>query len=205
MKALAIRANILDDKFGEQVVREALDGLTTNTIDIVVNNAAILELEDNVPFVEATSSNFDRLFHGNVRAPLWLIRSILDYLPEKDGRIINISSISGKTPSADPFLVYGATKAALESLTRSLAMELAAKKKCTINYVTPGFVYTESVAGRVSQEVLDAVKQAPTAEKRYGSPEDIAEIVAFLAAPESRWINGNCIPANGGANIAAEG
>ncbi|KIW77155.1 hypothetical protein Z517_09601 [Fonsecaea pedrosoi CBS 271.37] len=203
-EALAIQGELKDPNFAQSVLDSVLRGFNTRTIDVLVNNAALTGLNDNLPVKDVTIENFDDVFHGNVRAQMFLMRAVLEHLPEKGGRIINVSSIAAKKASLEPYVVYGASKAALESLTRSFAMEFASKYGCTINAVTPGFTVHEDILKRIPKETLEQANQQQNVEKRFGNPDDVAEVVAFLASEESRWINGNCVPANGGANIAAE-
>lgn len=85
-----------------------------------------------------TDKNFDDLFHANVRAPILTTRAVLPYMPVKGGRIINMSSVMVKQATDEPGIIYGASKAALNSITRSMASELAAKKGLTTNSISVG-------------------------------------------------------------------
>ena len=97
-------------------------------------------------------------------------------------------------------MAYGMSKAALDSITRSLAVKYAAEKMITIKSVSPGPTETDLLSQTLKgdEKLAALVAQGSTAEKRFGKPEDVAGIVGFLASDEARWINGNHVPASGG-------
>ena len=195
----AIQADLLSPTFGEDVVKATLSNLKTSHIDIIVNNAAISDMRYQEPFEQMTYEGFERMMRGNGWGPIQLIRAALPYV-RPGGRIINISSSSSKRPNLDPTMAYGMSKAALDSITRSLAVKYAAEKKITINSVSPGPTDTDLLAQTLKgdEKLAGLVAQGSTAEKRYGKPEDVAGIVSFLASDDARWINGNHVPASGG-------
>lgn len=195
----AIQADLLSPTFGEDIVKATLAKLKTSHIDIIVNNAAISDMRYQEPFEEMTYEGFERMMRGNGWGSIQLIRAALPYI-RPGGRIINISSTSSKRPNLDPTMAYGMSKAALDSVTRSLAVKYAAEKKITINSVSPGPTETDLLAQTIKgdEKLAALVAQGSTAEKRYGTPEDVAGIVGFLASDDARWINGNQVPANGG-------
>ena len=141
-----------------------------------------------------------------VWGPLLLIRAALPHLASA-GRIINISSAASRNANPDAIMFYGAAKAALESMTRSLAVKYAPLKKVTINSALVGPTETEAAAALYAQNpaMKEMFSQAPTAEKRIGSTRDVANIVSFLAGEESRWINGCSVPADGGSQLVRQG
>jgi 3-oxoacyl-[acyl-carrier protein] reductase len=148
------------------------------------------------------------MFVANVRAPVFLFCAVWDHLPPRGGRILNISSLAGKRDCVDPMITYGATKAALESYTRSMGRQFARQKLVTINSVSVGPTNTdtmEDAMGRLPAAYVETMKEYATAEKRFAEPYDIAAIVSFLASDDARWINGSCIPANGGAINMVQG
>lgn len=196
---IAIKADILSPTFGEDVVKTTLSGLATSDLDIIVNNAAISDMRYQERFEEMTYQGFERMMRGNGWGSIQLIRTALPHI-RPGGRIINISSTASKRPNLDPTMAYGMSKAALDSITRSLAIKYAAEKKITINSVSPGPTETDLLAQTLKgdEKLAALVAQGSTAEKRSGMPEDVAGIVGFLASDEARWINGNCVPASGG-------
>ena len=207
-KSTIIQANTLSDDYGQVVINGALHGLDSDHLDIVVNNAAIVDMAYNQPFMDMSFDAAHKLFQGNTLAPLSVIRSAFPYLPASGGRIINISSVASKEANRDPIMAYGASKAALDSFTRSLAAVFAAEKHCTINSVSVGGTETEAALKAIKmmpKEMVEAIKGKQTAEHRLGVPEDIAMIVGFLASEESRWVNGANVPANGGSMLLLQG
>lgn len=134
------------------------------------------------------------MFVANVRAPVFLFRAVWNYLPSSGDRIINISSIAGKRDTVDPMITYGATKAALDSYTRSMGRQFARQKTLTIDSVSVGPTNTDAqnnARGKLPEAYIDAMKEYATAEKRPGKPEDIAAIGFFLASDDAKWINGS--------------
>jgi len=203
--ACAIQADVLDEHVGPKIVREALEGLQTPHINILVNSAARSGAATNFPFAAETLSTFTAMMQANVYTPLSTIRAVLPVMP-RQGRIINISSTAGKDACTDPIITYATSKAALESLTRCLGKQFGAEKGITINSVSVGPTETDSLdPDLLPGDLLDRLKAMATAEKRFGTVDDVAQIVVFLASESARWINGNSIPANGGGVLAAEG
>ncbi|KIW62458.1 hypothetical protein PV04_10631 [Phialophora macrospora] len=163
-------------------------------IDIIINNAAIGE---DYRLGEIDFERYDQAFITNVRFPLFLVKESMPYLRE-GGRIVNISSFLARTPWADTHL-YSATKSALESLTRSMAVELGHKHKVTVNAINPGPVRTDLWLSDPALEVnLAGLIKATPAAPRVPEVEDIAPIVAMLCEEKWRWITGNVTCANGG-------
>lgn len=200
-RTLAVKADLLDPQIGPNLIAKVLEVLEADRIDIVVNNAAITDPQLLEPFPNTTINTFTRMMQGNVYAPLSVMNAVMPHLPAKGGRIINISSAAGQEASTDPYMTYGASKAALDIMTRSIAVASASETGATFNTVCVGPTVTEGSKaalqemGPIVEE--DSISRA-TAEKRMGEPEDIAFIVGFLATEEGRWINGACIPAHGG-------
>ena len=165
-------------------------------IDILVNNAGItrdkmlhkMELED---WQSVMSVNLDSCFN--------MCRAIIPNMREQGwGRVINISSINGQKGQMGQ-TNYAAAKAGMIGFTKSLALENAIKK-ITINAICPGYIETE-MTGTMDAGVLDhIVKQIPRG--RMGNPNEIAEIVSFLASEKSSFITGSTITANGGQYMA---
>jgi 3-oxoacyl-[acyl-carrier protein] reductase len=163
-------------------------------LDIVVNNAGIatmLELEQTTP--EA----FDQLFAVNTRAPFFITQAAAERMSE-GGRIIAISS--GVTRQAFPNLVaYAMSKASIDVMGLTLAKALAARG-ITVNTVAPGLVDTDMNADwlRASAEA-QAEGAAMSAFNRVGEPADIADVVAFVASDDARWVTGQYLDATGGS------
>jgi NAD(P)-dependent dehydrogenase (short-subunit alcohol dehydrogenase family) len=164
------------------------------SVDILVNNAATAA---RLPTVDLDAQLIDTMYAVNVRAPLLLISTLLPSMIERgSGSIINLSSVSGVvgTPRR---AAYAATKGAIDAATRSLAMELG-PHGIRVNSIAPGVVDTalweknKAIPGVV--EAIDA--QTPL--RRWSQPDDIADVVVFLASDAARFITGETISADGG-------
>ena len=177
-----------------------LSGLKTDTISILVNNAAQTDFRSVKPIAAVDLDIFQEVFKGNLFSVINCTLAALSHLPVSGGRIINISSADGQEGAADPTMIYGASKAALNHVTRSLAKRYSNEKRCTINSVSVGPTETDSIRAVFSvlpEEVMEMIKGFAI-ERRLATVDDIAQVVAFLASEESRWINGNLVPASGG-------
>lgn len=134
----------------------------------------------------------------NLLLPMLLSQSTLPSIAP-GGSVINISSRAARSHFGGPTTLYCASKAALEHFTRNLAAEVAAEKKITVNAVMPGGTETDGVKD-APKELVERVVRDATAEKRLGRPEEIADVVCFLAGGGgARWINGDTIAVCGGA------
>jgi 3-oxoacyl-[acyl-carrier protein] reductase len=165
-------------------------------VDILVNNAGISSSAD---LSGTTEANFDRIFAVNVKAPFFLIQQGLRRLRD-NGRIINISSGSTRIASP-PMVTYSMTKGALNTLSFTLAKQLG-ERGITVNAVAPGIVDVDSNAAWLRENPQQlAFWGSFSAFNRVGQPADIADIVAFLASEDGRWITGQYIDATGGAHL----
>lgn len=159
-------------------------------LDILVNNAGVM---GGVAPEETTPEQFDRVFAVNAKAPFFIIQRALTIMPD-GGRIINISS--GLTRFANPGeLAYAASKAAVEMLALHLARHLGARN-ITVNSVAPGITRNDNPVFGMP-EVVEQMAGLSTF-NRVGEPADVADVVAFLASAEARWITGAFIDATGG-------
>jgi len=184
--AVAVRADHADLASIEVLFEHVAGGL-----DILVNNAAIVAA---APIRDITPELFDQAMTVNTKFPLLAIRRAGPLLRD-DGRIINISTLNTTTPEAG-IALYCASKAALEQITWVAARELG-PRGITVNTVSPGATDTDLLR---ASNPAEALKEAATATPlgRLGTPEDIADVVAFLAGPDARWITGQNIQATGG-------
>ena len=162
--------------------------------DILVNNAGIWARGVIEDVEEAV---FDRLIQVNVKAPFFIMQKAASRLRD-GGRIINVSSTAGRLGYPE-MVVYGATKGAVESMTRSLANHFG-PRGITVNSVTPGATDT-GMNLSLRDPVIGGAVAAATALKRIGRPEDIAGVIAFLASDDARWITGTRVDASGGLKI----
>lgn len=162
-------------------------------VDILVNNAGIYEFR---PLAEIDEEHFNRIFNLNVKGLLFATQAAGDSFDGHGGRVINVSSLASQLaiPTA---AVYSATKAAVDSLTRTLAAELG-PRQILVNSILPGPVETEGTRalGNFDDFLKAFLPRTPLG--RVGQPDDIADVAAFLASDEARWITGQVIPATGG-------
>ncbi|MFE0672980.1 SDR family oxidoreductase [Streptomyces sp. NPDC058867] len=163
-------------------------------LDILVNNAGI-----TVPrgIAEITEDDYDRVFALNARAPFFIVQRGLRRLRD-GGRIVNVSSAATRV-ALPPIVAYTMTKAALDHLTLSLARELGARG-ITVNSVAPGYTDTEINPTLAVPEIRRRY-EAASVFGRLGAPADIADIVAFVASDDARWVTGQWIDASGGVHL----
>ncbi|QXV63233.1 SDR family oxidoreductase [Amycolatopsis sp. TNS106] len=175
-------------------VDKALEGI--DSLDILVNNAAA---QPAGPIETDTPESFDRLMAVNVKAPYFLIQRA----PLNDGgRIVNVSSVA--TRMANPAQTsFAMTKGALETMSRTLAHQLG-PRGITVNVVAPGATRTAD-NGRIFTPELEAAIKTLTAHRRLGTAEDVADVVAFLASDDARWVTGQVIEASGGLFLGPPG
>ena len=146
---------------------------------------------------DVTPQDFDRVLQVNLKSPFFLIQHCLPFLRD-NGRIINISSM-GTWAAYPEMSVYAPAKAGLEALSLLLAAELGARG-ITVNAVLPGATSTD-LNQRARDPEISQVIAKTIALGRVGQPQDIADIVAFLASHEGRWITGQSIDATGGQRL----
>lgn len=160
-------------------------------VDIVVNNAGTV-VYGTIDAV--TEDDFDHVTSVNAKAPFFIVKHALTRIRD-GGRIINISS--GASRVASPLTIaYSMTKGAVNAFTRTLALELA-PRGVTVNAVEPGIVKTD-ITPWLDDEQMSAQAAGWSAFNRLGEPADIADVVAFLASPDSRWVTGQFLDASGG-------
>ena len=159
-------------------------------VDILVNNAGIAVFG---PTAELDVAAFDRMFATNVRAAFLLVAAIAPGMAARGhGSIVSVSSMSGGVGLVGG-AAYGATKASLEAMTRAWAAEYSARG-VRVNAIAPGPVYTPTPSG---PEFITALGET-TPMHRASRPEEIAEVIAFLASPRASYITGTTVAVDGG-------
>jgi len=187
-KAIAIKANLSQPEEIQPLIDAALEAF--GKLDILVNNAGVYKV-DSLETLSAAS--FDEHFNLNVRGLLLTTQAAARVLPE-GGVIVNISSGLAKSPY--PMVhVYCATKGAVDTLTRSLAMALGPRNIRVVG-IAPGFVTTEGNAA--SSAGMEDFFIAKTPLGRVGKPLDIASAVAFAVSDDAHWVTGSTIDVAGG-------
>lgn len=187
--ALAAKGDIADPTVMKALFDRASEAF--GGVDVLVNNAGIMGLS---PIAKADDAFFERQTAINLGGVFRGMREGAQRLRDA-GRIINFSSsVVGLYQPG--YGVYAASKAAIEALTHVLAKELGSRG-ITVNAVAPGPVGTDLFRdGKSGEQVAAIERMNPFG--RLGTPEDIANVVAFLAGPDSAWVNGQVIRANGG-------
>lgn len=164
-------------------------------LDILVNNAGT---SGSGPLEKATSDIFDSMMAVNAKAPFFLVQQALPRLRE-GGRIINISSLASRRAFPES-LAYAMSKGALDTMTLGLAKELA-PRGITVNAIGPGFIETDMNARRRTTPEARAALAARSAFARIGAPAEVADVVAFLASEDSRWMTGQYVEVSGGTDM----
>jgi NAD(P)-dependent dehydrogenase (short-subunit alcohol dehydrogenase family) len=199
-RANAIRAD-LGTPEGPTLLAKEVRSIVGERLDVLVSNAGISKVGT---IKDHTAEDFDNLFATNVRSPFFLVQQLLPVLGE-GSNIIVISSLGARAVVGKPgldnpsILAYAATKGALETLVKNWAAILG-PQGIRVNAVAPGVIdtdmstFTKTEGGREATLGMQALK-------RIGKPEDVADVVAFLASDKARWITGASIPVDGGSKL----
>ncbi|MDC0765584.1 SDR family oxidoreductase [Streptomyces sp. HD] len=179
----------------EEVAVEVASGGRVGSLDILVNNAGV---SGSGPIGEAVPEIFDRMIAVNAKAPFFLTQRALPRMRD-GGRIINISSLASRRAFPES-VAYAMSKGALDTMTLCLAKELGGRG-ITVNTVGPGFIETDMNARRRKTPEAAAALAERSLFNRIGRPSDVADVVAFLASDDSRWITGQYLDVSGGTDM----
>jgi len=186
---------------GASLLAKQVRSIAGNRLDVLVLNAGISK---SARIADYSLENFDILFSTNVRGPFFLVQQLVPILGE-GSNIVVVSSLGARMVVGKPglnnpsILAYASTKGALETLVRNWAAILG-PSGIRVNAVAPGVIdtelssFTKTEAGREAALEMQALK-------RLGKPEDIADVVAFVASDAARWITGASIPVDGGSKL----
>ena len=193
--AHAISADVTKESDIERVVRETIAAF--GAIDVVVNAAGILASGN----IENTKlQDWDYMMNVNVRAPFYLIQRAMPHLIERKGNVVNVSSVTGIRAFPN-VLAYCASKAALDQLTHCVALEVASKG-VRVNAVDPGVTITQlhRTGGMNEDAYAKFLEHSKTTHPlgRVGTPDEVADLIFFLASPRAGWITGISCPIDGG-------
>ena len=192
-KAEAVQCNISDYNACKEMVEAIIK--KSGRLDIIVNNAGITR--DNL-LMKMSEEDYDMVLDTNLKGTFNTIRHASRYLlKQRAGKIINVSSVSGVLGNAGQ-ANYSASKAGVIGLTKSAAKELASRG-INVNAVAPGYVETEMTGALPDKVKEQIVEQIPL--KRVAMPEDIANVVLFLASDASSYITGQVLSVDGGMAI----
>ena len=190
VEALGFEVDSSDFNSVEKLVKDTLNHF--GRIDILVNNAGITK---DTLLMRMSEEDFDKVIDVNLKGTFNFVKHITPImLKQREGRIINISSVVGIVGNAGQ-LNYASSKAGVIGLTKSLAKEVGSRG-LTVNAIAPGFIKTD-----MTEVLSDKVKEHINSQiplKRMGEPEDVANMVAFLASQQSSYITGQVINVDGG-------
>ncbi len=189
-KVLAVRMDVSKSSDCDEMLKKTLE--VFGRVDVLVNNAGITR--DNL-IMKLTDEDLDSVIDVNLKGTFYMMRAVSrQMLRQKMGHIINMSSVVGVMGNAGQ-VNYAAGKAAVIGMTKSLARELASRKIC-VNAIAPGMIATDMTAS-----LSDSVKEGILSKIPFhemGTAEDVANMVAFLASDDSRYITGQVFAVDGG-------
>lgn len=191
-KAIAVQGSVTKKADVERLFAET--NRAFGKIDVLVNNAGVYGFN---PLEKVTEEDYRRHFDTKVLGMLLVTQEALKYFNSDGGSIINIGSVvSSLTPPTS--VIYSASKAAVDAITRTLAKELG-PRKIRVNSINPGVVITEgSTAGGFTEGEFRAMFESQAPLGRVGKPEDIASAAVFFASADSSWITGERLLVAGG-------
>lgn len=194
--AVAFQADVADIDAANDVVKRVSEQF--GRIDILVNNAGVIR--DGL-FIQMEPENWDLVIKTNLGGVFNFCRAVAYMMvKQRVGRIINVSSVAADHVNSGQ-ANYSASKGAVNSFTRALAVELA-RRNITVNAVAPGFIATD-MSQAVRNAAGDFIEKKLIPMRRLGEPEDIANVVLFLASPAAAYITGQVITVDGGLSLGA--
>ena len=188
-EALAIQADVANPEQVKQLFEKTVE--VYGRVDVVINSAGIMPLS---PIAQGDLETFDKVINTNLRGTFLIFAQAAQHIAE-GGRIIALSSsvLAKSFPTYGPYI---ASKAGVEGLVPVFANELRGRN-ITVNAVAPGPTGTDLLlTGKSPEQIAQLSKLAPL--ERRGQPEDIANVVSFLAGPDGSWVNAQILRANGG-------
>ena len=190
VKCLLVKGDISKFEDCENIVKKVIEEF--EKIDVLVNNAGITK---DMLLMRMKKDDFEQVIDVNLVGTFNVTRNVIPYMMKAHaGRIINISSVVGVAGNAGQ-TNYSASKAGIIGFTKSLAKEVGSRN-ILVNAVAPGFIQTDMTAVLKEEVKEEIAKSIPL--KRMGSPEDVANVVKFLASEESSYITGQVIHIDGG-------
>ena len=192
VRAVVLRADVADAAACDAMVAQVLEQL--GRLDILVNNAGV---NSRIPFLELTEEEWHRMMGINLDGVFYCCKAVLPYMAERQsGTIINISSTASKTAHAHASICYGASKAAVNSMTQKLAYEMG-PYHIRVNGICPGPIETDMSLQWTKEYRTNVVKKIPLGV--LGTTKNVADVAVFLASDMAGFINGETINVNGGS------
>ena len=192
-QAMAVQGNLVQSKDIEAMIARTVEAF--GPLDVLVNNAAVYDFK---MLADIDEPHFHHIFTPNVLGLLTVTKAAVAKFNAGGGSIINISSLAAKGNSPAS-AVYSASKAAVNAITKVLALELAARK-IRVNAIMPGYFDTEgarAVGMKGSEQEAQLIAATPL-EKRPGRPSDLSPVALFLASQASAWMTGDILTVSGG-------
>ena len=189
-RAMVAKADIGDPTQAVRLVHDAVEQM--GRLDIVVNNAVMIDLQ---PLGAIEPTRVRAQLAANLEGVIATVQAAFAHLPSDGGRVINVSSLVATHPLPGT-TVYAAAKGAMDAMTRVWAREFG-PKRITVNAVAPGPVDTDAMRTN-ADDATRAVFIQRTPMGRVGLPSDIADVVAFLASDDARWVTGQVLAVTGG-------
>ena len=191
-KVLTVSGSVTDEAHVQSAVDQAVR--TFGKVDILVNNAAIGNF--GALLHEMTDQNWAQVLDTNLTGVFRFTRAVIPHMLGRGGSIINVSSVAGMVGIAKS-AAYSSTKGAMLALTRALAIDYA-KEKIRCNCVCPALVETPMSADAIADPEMNAMMMAAHPIGRFGTPDDVARMLLYLASDDSSWVTGSIFTIDGG-------
>ncbi|MFL2673806.1 MAG: 3-oxoacyl-[acyl-carrier-protein] reductase [Dehalococcoidia bacterium] len=193
VEAKAVKGNVSDKKSVQEMIKNATDSL--GPVDILVNNAGIIS--DNL-IMRMKDEEFDKVIDTNLKGTYYCTKECIpSMVKQRWGRVINITSVVGIRGNIGQ-TNYSASKAAIHGFTYSLAKEVATRG-VTVNAIAPGYIKTATVdvlSDKLKDHIMTWIPM-----KRFGTPDEISGMVAFMASERARYMTGELVKIDGGMAI----
>lgn len=194
-RTLVVEADVSEEEACTRLVERALERF--GRLDVLVNNAGTVVTG---PLAEASTADWRKVMGTDLDGVFFLSRAAIPHLVATGGNIVNVSSVSGLGGDWD-MSIYNAAKGGVTNLTRALALELG-PKGVRVNAVNPSLTVTDMTKDMTGDEKLLAKFAERIPLGRPAQPEEVADVIAFLAGPDARFVNGVNLPVDGGLSAS---